>query len=161
MATMNVAWANPIAQPARSIALMAYWELFDHTADVGLRVRAESLQSLFQAAAEGLFATIVSNLDSVSAVDMEEFSLEAEGPAELLVLWLNELIFRCETRHRVYSQFAPSITNDGCTLKAIIKGESINRDRHILDHEIKAATRHGLLLNQSADGWYAEVILDI
>ena len=33
--------------------------------------------------------------------------------------------------------------------------------RHVLDHEVKAATRHGLLVEPSEGGWLAEIILDI
>jgi SHS2 domain-containing protein len=40
-------------------------------------------------------------------------------------------------------------------------GESIDRVRHILDHEVKAATRHGLSVRRDPKGWVAEVILDI
>jgi SHS2 domain-containing protein len=34
--------------------------------------------------------------------------------------------------------------------------------RHIMDHEVKAITYHGLSVSQTADGsWQAEVIVDI
>jgi len=42
-----------------------------------------------------------------------------------------------------------------------IAGEPIDPDRHILDHEVKAATRHGLSVRRAGPGWIAEVILDI
>ena len=37
----------------------------------------------------------------------------------------------------------------------------IDRDRHELDHEVKAVTHHGLILRREGEGWLAEVILDI
>ena len=40
-------------------------EVFDHTADVGLRVRATDLDDLFRTAAEGLFDYVVANRDAV------------------------------------------------------------------------------------------------
>ena len=36
-----------------------------------------------------------------------------------------------------------------------------DRDRHILDHEVKAITYHGLKVEQNDGGWLAEVIVDI
>ena len=39
--------------------------------------------------------------------------------------------------------------------------EAIDRDRHVLDHEVKAVTRHGLSLTGQAGAWVAEMILDI
>ena len=80
-------------------------EVFEHTADVGLRVRGRDLEDLFRTAAEGLFDDIVANRQDVRDVERECVSLVADSLAELLVAWLNELIFRCETRHRLYSHF--------------------------------------------------------
>jgi SHS2 domain-containing protein len=79
----------------------------------------------------------------------------------LLVLWLNELIFRCETRRRLYVRFDLQIDEAGRNLEATIGGEPIDRTRHLLDHEVKAATHHGLSLRREEAGWVAEVILDI
>ena len=75
--------------------------------------------------------------------------------------WLNELIFRSETQHRLYSQFDVHVADDGLSLEAEIGGESIDRDRHVLDHEVKAVTHHGLSLTREGQGWLAELILDI
>jgi SHS2 domain-containing protein len=136
-------------------------ETFDHTADVGLRVRGSDRDDLFRTSAEGLFDYIVTNRDAVRARDVEPLSLDADSEAELLVAWLNELIFRCETRHRLYAQFDVHVAADGLSLEAEVGGEPIDRDRHILDHEVKAATRHGLTLTRDSAGWLAEVILDI
>ena len=116
-------------------------ETFDHTADVGLRIRGDDLD------------------DRVEA--LESLSLEAETTLDLLVAWLNELIFRSETGHRLYSHFNVRVAADGLNLRAEIGGESIDHDRHILDHEVKAVTHHGLSLDREGQGWLAELILDI
>ena len=53
------------------------------------------------------------------------------------------------------------VTDDGRNLRAEIGGEPIDRDRHVLDHEVKAVTHHGLSLTREGQGWLAEFILDI
>jgi SHS2 domain-containing protein len=136
-------------------------ETFDHTADVGLRIAADSLDDLFQTAAEGVFDYIVVNRQDVRAESLEDVDLRAESPADLLIAWLNELIFRSETRHRLYNRFHVQVAPDARSLRAEIGGEPIDRDRHRLDHEVKAATHHGATLRQERGGWFAEVILDI
>ena len=50
---------------------MGHTETFDHTADLGLRIRAADLADLFQTAAEGLFDVIVANRDAVRSRDHE------------------------------------------------------------------------------------------
>ncbi|MBX6316523.1 MAG: archease, partial [Isosphaeraceae bacterium] len=119
-------------------------ETFDHTADVGLRVEAADLDDLFRSAAEGVFDYIVANREAVRAEMTEAISLRAETTADLLVAWLNELIFRSETRHQLYARFDVHVAADGLSLEAKISGEPIDRERHILDHEVKAVTHHGL-----------------
>jgi len=136
-------------------------ETYDHTADLGLRVFARDLNDLFQTAAAGLFDVIVVNRQDVRIVETEPVRLEADSTEDLLINWLNELIFRSETQHRLYSQFDVAIDESGCVLDGTIAGEPIDRQRHILDHEVKAATRHGLSLKRENDQWVAEVILDI
>jgi SHS2 domain-containing protein len=140
---------------------MGQYETFDHTADLGLRVVANDLVDLFQTAALGLFDVIVANRSEVRAVETEQISLECDSIEDLFIEWLNELIYRCETRHRLYSAFAVELDEPSCRLAAAIGGEPIDRGRHDLDHEVKAATRHGVSVRKEAPGWVAEVILDI
>ncbi len=136
-------------------------EVFDHTADVGLRIWAGDLDDLFRTAAEGLFDYVVANREAVRVDRTVELALQAESTADLLLGWLNELIFRSETGHDLYTQFEIRVADDGRSLEARIGGEPIDRDRHILDHEVKAVTHHGASLDREGDGWVAEVILDI
>jgi SHS2 domain-containing protein len=136
-------------------------ETFDHTADLGLRIHAADLDDLFRTAGIGLFDVIVSNREDVAERDREEFTLAADTTESLLVDWLNELIFRAETGHRLFCHFEVRVAQNGLSLSATIRGEPIDPARHVLDHEVKAATRHGTKLARGQNGWVAEVILDI
>ncbi len=136
-------------------------ELFDHTADVGLIARASDLDDLFATAACGMFDYVVVNREDVREAELETVEVSAQSLDELLAEWLNELIFRAETRHRLYRSFEVTVDEAALCLTATIKGEAIDRERHELDHEVKAVTRHGLLLVHEPGGWRAEFILDI
>ena len=136
-------------------------ETFDHTADVGLRVRAGNLDDLFETAAGGMFDYVVANRGEVMPTEVEKVSIHADSLSDLLAKWLGELIFRSETLHRLYGQFEAHVDEDSLRLDATIRGERIDRDRHVLDHEVKAVTRHGLVLEREGNGWMAELILDI
>ncbi len=140
---------------------MGRCETFEHTADLGLRVLAADLPDLFRTAAEGLFDVIVANRGDVQVVATDSVSLSAETTEDLLFTWLNELIYQSETQHRLYTRFDIALDSTDCRLEGTIGGEPIDRGRHVLDHEVKAATRHGLSLRQEQGGWVAEVILDI
>jgi SHS2 domain-containing protein len=140
---------------------MGHAEPFDHTADLGLRIHAADLNDLFRTAAEALFELVVANRRDVRPQEVLRISVSAESVEELLVDWLNELIFQSETQHRFFGQFDVCVAPSGLSLTAEIRGETIDLDRHVLDHEVKAVTHHGVTLVRSGDGWVAEVILDI
>jgi len=134
-------------------------EVFEHTADLGLRIRAADLDTLFTEAAEALFAVIVVDLASVRPEKQVEVCLAADALDMLLVDWLRELLFHFDSEHLLLSRFEVKLDADG--LHGTAWGEPLDRSRHELEHEVKAITYHGLLLEQTADGWLAEVIVDI
>ncbi len=140
---------------------MGSFAMFDHTADVGVRIMAETLDDLFETAASAMFGYVVVNLSEVRPAIEEEIALSAETTEDLLVSWLNELIYRSETGHRVFSQFQVHVSTDRRSLVAVARGEPIDHHRHVLDHEVKAVTHHGLSLVRDGSAWVAEVILDI
>lgn len=140
---------------------MGQWQVFDHTADLGIRIQAPDLPDLFRTAAQALFGVLLANPEQVQPAEPVTIALSADSLEGLLIDWLNELIFQSETGHRVFSRFEVSVGEDGHRLSAVVHGEPIDASRHILDHEVKAATRHSVQVVQEGGTWTAEVILDI
>jgi len=135
------------------------YETFEHTADLGLRVRAPDLNALFAEAAEALFAVIVDDLASLKAATSVEIELTESEREYLLFDWLKELLYRFDAEHLLFSRFEVHVTETGLT--ATVRGEHLDRARHSLAHEVKAITYHGLRVDETAEGWLAEVIVDI
>ncbi|HUG19263.1 MAG TPA: archease [Planctomycetaceae bacterium] len=135
------------------------YETFDHTADLGLRIEAATLEKLFEEAARGITAQIVENVAAISPT--EEVTIEKQGTETdyLLFDWLDELIYQYEVCHRVFAEFEIKLTAEGFT--ATLRGEPIDREKHLLSHEVKAVTYHGFVVEQTEHGWRAELILDI
>ena len=133
------------------------YEFFDHTADVGLRVRAAELSALFEDAAAGLFAIIVDA--PLGEVTLErEFRISGTRHDYLLFDWLNELLYVFDTERIVFGQFAVEFTPDGIRAKA--GGAPADSARQLL-HEVKAITYHALKVEHTGEGWLAELIVDI
>ena len=135
------------------------YELFDHTADVGLRVRAADRPGLFADAGRGLFSLIVENIDAVEARRWLTFRLEGSSLDHLLVDWLAELLYTFDTRRMLMARFDVRV-GDG-SLDARAAGEPFDPSRHRLGPEVKAVTYHGLTARRTDDGYLAEVIVDI
>jgi SHS2 domain-containing protein len=143
------------------------YEVFEHTADLGLRVEAPDLERLFAEAARALSDVLVEDLETVRPVQTMTIRLEGrlagglEGDAlgDLMLDWLNEVLYLFETRHVLLSVFDVTMTDRG--LEAIARGELHDETRHHLDHEVKAITYHGLAVRRAETGWRAEIIVDI
>jgi len=135
------------------------FELFEHTADLGLRIRAATLEELFSEAGRGLLAMLVANPEAVRPLRSMTIELAAVDPAYLLFDWLNELLFAFEDQKLLLVEFDLHLAESKLT--ATCRGEPMDPSRHQMDHEVKAITYHGLRAMQTANGWEAELIVDI
>lgn len=135
------------------------YELFEHTADLGLRVRAGDLNALFAEAASCLFSAVVEDVGTIRPA--QEFQVQVPGSDReyLLFDWLNHLLQAFESDKLLFSRFDVEVGDDGLTATAW--GEPFDPDRHALSHEVKAITYHGLKVERTEDEWLAEVIVDI
>jgi len=124
-----------------------------------LRVRAANIETLLIDAARGLTSMIVANLEAVRPVRQMAFEVPGGRLDELLFDWLTEILYAFESEHMLLSQFEVQLGESGLT--AMARGEVADESRHQLEHEVKAITYHGLRVEQTPDGWLAEVIVDI
>jgi SHS2 domain-containing protein len=135
------------------------YELFDHTADLGLRVAAPDLNALFREAAEGLFSVVVEEIPQRGAPKRLDFAIEADRTEFLFVDWLSELLYVFDSKRLLLDSFEVDVRDSKLTATALARPLDEDRDR--LLREVKAITYHGLRVEQTPDGWLAEVILDI
>jgi SHS2 domain-containing protein len=135
------------------------YEIFEHTADMGLRVRAPDLPALFADAGRGLTSMIAPNLDSIRPVRRIPLRVTGSRRDDLLFDWLSEILYLFESEHLLLSQFDVEIDAEGA--RGTARGEPADESRHELEHEVKAITYHGLKVDETPDGWLAEVIVDI
>lgn len=149
----------PLSLPQVGAILTAMYEIFEHTADLGLRVRAGDLPTLFVDAARGLTSMIATNLDGIQPVRVVPLRVESDSLDLLLFDWLTEILYLFESEHLLLCQFDVRLA--GNVLEAVARGEPLDESRHQLEHEVKAITYHRLKVEQTPDGWLAEVIVDI
>ena len=135
------------------------YETFEHTADVGLRARGDTLEDLFANAACGMFE-ILAELGNVNPTVGEEIRIEAVDLPELMVNWLNELLFRWETQQVLFARFDVQEVKE-TSLEAAVRGETYDPKRHEVFADIKAATYHNLSIAKQGNIWLAEIVLDI
>ena len=139
---------------------MQPFEYIEHTADAGMRVWGENLQTLFTHAAQGLFE-MIAVIDSIDETSVINIQLESESVEMLFVSWLDEIIFRHETDEMFFKR-AEICSISSTELVARVYGEPTNYNKHIVYTEIKAVTYHQLYVEQKPNNtWEAQVIFDL
>ena len=146
------------AYPPRQTGVTG-WEHFHHVADVGVRGSGPCPGQAFEQAAMAMIA-VVSDPESVNALDTIEFRCEAPNLELLLVDWLNAVVYEIATRKMLLSRF--EVTIDGPRLEGKLWGEAVMTEKHHPAVEVKGATFTSLRVAQEADGrWVAQCVVDV
>lgn len=138
---------------------MKRFRFLDHGGDVGVEVLGASLSELFQNAAEAFFR-IITDPKTVRRKQSRRLTLKGETPEQLLVAWLNELLYLFETERLLLSRFRIDRIDEG-SLEAHAEGETYDERRHPIKTLVKAVTFHQLQLHEEEGLWKARIIFDL
>ncbi len=135
------------------------YEVFEHTADVGLHAYGSTLPELFIHAAQGMESLMVSP-EQIDVQVSREIVVEGHDVVSLLIAWLNELIFLFDSEYLIFRQFEiESLTETD--LKGRASGEPYDAKHHDLSSAIKAVTWHEAAVDRNDVGYKARIIFDI
>ena len=119
---------------------MKNFEYFDVTADIGFISYGKDMNEAFENAGLAIF-NIISDTSDISHEKEITFEVDSEDDVSLFYDYLEELLFYHEIEFMLFSEFHVEI-DEKLHLKATIKGEEINWDKHERKTEIKAITYH-------------------
>jgi SHS2 domain-containing protein len=148
---------------------MEKFKVLDTSGDVGIKAFGKSVKEAFINASFGMYS-LITNLNSIKEKKTIEVSVESPSLDGLIISWLNELIFHFDAygfigKKIIINEFTPSLSASGgllpFKLKASIKGEEFDPERHEGKLLIKAATYHKLRIEKVDDIWEIDVIFDI
>ena len=135
------------------------YKLIEHTADMGIEAWADSAVAVLQEMAQGLKSLMFG--DSPACVKMHtKIVLHAEEPVELLVCWLNEIVYWSEQDNLVPAAFCIELVNHAA-LRATVSGEPFDPLRHSVERQVKSVTYHQACLQKRPEGWHARVYVDL
>lgn len=136
------------------------YESLEHTADTGVIAFGSTREELFENAAYGLF-DLMYGLESLAPEEgrTRRVTVEADGPEELLVAWLGELLFLSESEERAWCRFSIDRLVDD-RLEARVAGAPFS-EVELAGPPVKAITYHDLEVAETDEGWRARVVFDV
>lgn len=136
---------------------MGAYEILEHTADIGLRARGETLAEVFTTATEGMMAIA----GTWQPGEGEEVPIEAGAGdlAGLLVEWLGEALYVQDSRSAGVAGVRVEVVEGGRAEGALLVRPFAGDPSEGV--QIKAVTYHQLAVERSAGGWTATVFFDI
>jgi SHS2 domain-containing protein len=138
---------------------MKPFEIINHTADISIKAYGKSLDELFENAALGMF-NILADLEGITTSTESEIKVQAIDQEELLVEWLDELLYNFYTKYIIFCDFnITELTNTSLVAKA--KGRFVGENKNRLKTEIKATTRHNLKIEKKDDIYEVQIIFDV
>jgi SHS2 domain-containing protein len=131
------------------------YTVIDHTADIGLKITGMDMKDLFLEAARAIVIEIgasAASSEKTLTIDVDGYDYE-----DLLVLFLNELLFEIQTRNFRVSGF-DIISLLKTNIRVSVKGTHSSKP---LKNNIKAATYHNLDIIRKRSGYETTIIFDV
>jgi SHS2 domain-containing protein len=135
------------------------YRLINHTADLGIEIRGESLKELFENGAKALMHLVVKAEGPLPTSSMA-ISVYGEDLPDLMVRWLGELVYLLEGENRVVNSVNIGHISE-TRLKANLETIPFDPVRHEILHEIKAVTYHQIRVEEKEDHWESRIIFDL
>lgn len=135
------------------------FRILEHTADIGFEAFGATRQEVFANAALALMNLIV-DLEAIAPQERKPLRAEASDMPSLLVNWLSEILYLFDAEGWLFHGFDFGELTER-SLAATARGEKFDRRKHQVKLLVKAVTYHQLDLRETAEGWRAQVYVDI
>ncbi|MCM8763820.1 MAG: archease [Candidatus Omnitrophica bacterium] len=135
------------------------FEYIEHPADIALQVYGKTLSTLFINAAEGLYDILRPGCKVVDETFREKRKFFSNSLEDLLVLFLNEILFIAVKHHLIFTKF---LINIKCAKKRSgLKCDMVGYRFGSMEREVKAVTYHKLKIEKIGDMFQTYIVFDI
>jgi SHS2 domain-containing protein len=129
-------------------------------ADIAFEAESDSVNGLFESSALAV-SDIMVDPETLHSDTTRNVRISSEDLDRLLYDFLTELVVVKDVDSLLFREFEVEVAADQKSLEATMKGEPIDRDRHLLRNDVKAVTMHMFGVRRESGRWKATVVLDI
>ena len=136
-----------------------FYEIIDHTADLGILIKGKDLPTLFHNACTALLDIMISG-NSHEKPKSIKLNVTGTDLPDLMVRWLGEILYFFDGEGLIASSTTIySVSNNN--LKASLFTVAFDPEIHKILTEIKAVTYHRIEVTEKNGIWEARVIFDL
>lgn len=139
------------------------YEILEHPADVGFRAYGQTLEELFANAALAMMS-LACDPEGLAEREAREVQTTGGDRESLLFAWLAEIL-AVQDAEQLFFRRAEIIelseSPGELRIRGRVFGEKYDKARHRAGTYVKAVTYHQLHVEHTADGWRAQVYLDV
>ncbi|MGD0319575.1 MAG: archease [Nitrososphaerales archaeon] len=129
-------------------------------ADIAFEAESDSVNGLFESSALAV-SDIMVDLETLRSDTTKKVRISSEDLDRLLYDFLTEIIVVKDVDSLLFREIKVEVAADQKSLEATMKGEPIDRGRHLLRNDVKAVTMHMFGVRREVNTWKATVVLDI
>ena len=149
---------NRLGKPYNKTYMKRY-EQIPHTADLAAKIYGRNLKELFENAAFAMF-DMMADMEGLKAEESVNIEVEASNKEELLVSWLNEILYISYIKGILFPEIQVRDLDEN-KLIAAAKGQRLEKGGGRIHSEIKAATYHDLEIQKTDGGYEVTVVFDV
>ncbi|MFH1588305.1 MAG: archease [Candidatus Diapherotrites archaeon] len=149
-------------------------ELFEHTADVGIRGKGKTMKEAFSECGNAMLS-VMYELKKVNPKEKVYITIKADSLENLLINYLNEVLAQKDLKEMAFQRIlVKRIEEKNKTRTKIIKekqkefflkaecfGEKLDLVKHSPKTEVKAATYSGLKIEKKENEFMVQCIADV
>jgi SHS2 domain-containing protein len=142
----------------------AGFEFKEHTADIKVRSWGRTLEDAFIQTALSLMTVMTPDLKRISPIIQRSFEIISEDIYALLFDFLSEFLYIFDVEGLIFSDIIVNLKktkNDDYFLKAIMKGEKFDRNKHEIGTEVKAVTYSFMNIKKKKSKIEIDIIFDV
>ena len=129
-------------------------------ADIAFEAESNSINGLFESSALAV-SDIMVDPRTLRSDTTRKVRISSEDLDRLLYDFLTEIIVVKDVDSLLFREVEVKVATDQKSLEATMKGEPIDRERHLLRNDVKAVTMHMFGVKREGSLWKATVVLDI
>lgn len=135
------------------------FRVIDHKADIKIKISGKTIEELFSEALNGFLHIVVKRKRKAESLERKKISLEGIDLEDLLVRFLNELIYLFSLKKvplKIENMKIEENRFEGEILLA-----PLTKDSFEVKAELKAATYHNLKIEKKGKNFVTEVVFDV